>query len=157
MLNCCVLCHDFPLNNRWSQYGLVTVSQYQLCVRRLMYFLSFNVTGVYRVCVWSGHVLPMCVCLYHRTPAATTIGSDPLLGPRWVYESVFVCVRLCLWILSITDVPCLSVHLIRPWGSKNVLVSTHPHLGCYAAASYCYCKSASAKVNTSALSCLEDS
>ena len=72
------------VNDTWWQYGLVTATHYQLCVRQATCSLSFNVTGVYSKRVWSGHVLSGCS--YHRTPAVTTIlDKDPLfLGPHWV-------------------------------------------------------------------------
>ena len=61
MSDCLVFDNEFPLNNRWCQYGLVTVLQCQLCVRRAICSVSFNVTVVYCMCVWSGHVLSVCV------------------------------------------------------------------------------------------------
>lgn len=78
IFNYCERDNEFPLNNRWCQYGLVSVSQYQLGVRWAMRFWNINVIGVYYVCVvWSCVV---SLCAYHRTPAVSTIGSDLLLG-----------------------------------------------------------------------------
>lgn len=95
MSNCCVLYKEFPQNNRWCQYGLVTVSQYQLCVRWATCLLSFNVTGLYCKSVCGLVMCCQCVCAYHRTPAMSTIESDPLLGPWWVYDCVVVRARAC--------------------------------------------------------------
>lgn len=116
--------------------------QCRLCIKWAFYCILYVQEHLLSVC--------MQVRANHRTPAVS-IGSDPWVGPWRV--CVCECVRAS--ILSPTDVFCLSVHLIRSRGSKNVLASTW--MGCYSPASHCYCKSDLAKVNSSTLSCLVDS
>lgn len=153
---CCIM------NSLWTTHGAnMGWSQYHStnCAWDGLYAFWALTSLVYTICVCVCGLVMCCqyVCLSQDT-CSDYDRIRPLVG---ALVGVRVCVCACVLVsarmLSLTDVPCLSAHLIRLWGGKNVLVSTHPHLGCYAAACHCYCKSASAKVNSSALSCLKDS